>query len=97
MAPAFAWDPGKAALNVKKHGVSFDEAQTVFGDPLRRTRHDRLHSSPGEARWVTIGRSRDGRILVVVHHDEEDANIIRIISARKATRTEREQYEEEGE
>jgi hypothetical protein len=97
MTPTFEWDAGKAGLNVKKHRVSFDEAKTVFGDPLRRTRPDQLHSSPGEARWVTVGRSLDGRILVVVHHDEEDNGIIRIISASKATRTEREQYEEEGE
>jgi uncharacterized DUF497 family protein len=97
MPPTFKWDPGKAALNVRKHRVSFAEAATVFGDPLRRTRLDQLHSSPAEARWATVGRSRDGRILVVVHHDDEHESIIRIISARKATRTEREQYEEEGE
>jgi uncharacterized DUF497 family protein len=95
MAPTVEWDADKAALNVKKHEVSFEEGSTVFGDPLEKTRPDQRHSAPGEERWVTVGRSLDGRILVVVHSEQE--NRIRIISARRATRTEREQYEEESE
>jgi uncharacterized protein len=95
MALTFEWDTGKAALNVKKHGVSFEEAKTVFHDPLEKTRSDQRHSVQSEERWVTVGRSLDGRILVVVHSEQQDA--IRIISARRATRTEREQYEEESE
>lgn len=95
MAPPFEWDPAKAVLNLRKHGVSFDEAATVFGDPLRRTRPDQPHSSPPEERWVTVGRSLGGRTLVVAHYDTDD-DVIRIIRARRATRSEREQYEEEG-
>ena len=86
------WDGWKARQNDRKHGVSFREAATVFGDPLSRTIPDPLHSVSGEERFVTRGQSRRGRVLVVVHSDMED--IVRIISARLATRRERSNYEE---
>ena len=88
----FEWDPSKAASNVRKHGVSFEEASTVFGDPFSRTIPDPLHSDE-EDRWVTVGLSAHMRTLVVVHTDRDDS--IRIISARRATRPERRDYEED--
>ena len=78
----FDWDPLKAARNLIKHGVSFDEATTVFGDPFAGTIADPLHSV-GEMRFVTAGNSASGRLLVVVHTDRAEA--IRIVSARRAT------------
>jgi uncharacterized DUF497 family protein len=87
----FAWDNDKAAANRLKHGVDFNEAATVFGDALSLTIEDRAHSKPGDERFVTIGQSYAGRILVIVHADEGD--LVRIISARSATKREREQYE----
>ena len=88
----FEWDPSKAASNVQKHGVSFEEASTVFGDPFSRTIPDPLHSDE-EDRWVTVGLSAHMRTLVVVHTDRGDS--IRIISARRATRPERRDYEQD--
>ena len=87
----FEWDPGKAQTNLSKHGVSFEEASTIFGDPLSKTIHDPDHSQE-EARFITIGYSNNFRSVVVVHTDLK--NTIRIISARVATRKERESYEE---
>ena len=87
----FEWDPAKATRNLAKHGVSFDEASTVFGDPFAGTIVDPLHSV-GEMRFTTIGYSAAGRLLVVVHADPEQ--VVRIISARPATRRERIRYEE---
>jgi hypothetical protein len=87
----FEWDPGKAAENVAAHGVSFEEAASVFFDPLSATGADPDHSI-GENRFVTFGLSSSGRLLVVAHTDREDA--IRIISAREATTGERKLYEE---
>lgn len=86
----FEWDARKAAQNLSRHGVSFDEASTVFGDPLAATVRDPRHSV-GEFRFVTIGLSTSDRFLVVAHTDRDDR--IRIISARRATRRERRQYE----
>ncbi len=80
----FEWDPQKAAANVKRRRPSFDEAATVLEDPL--TSPDDAHSED-EARFVTIGASHRGRILVVAHTERNDT--IRIISARRATRRER--------
>jgi uncharacterized DUF497 family protein len=85
------WDARKAAANSKKHGVSFEEAATVFADPLSLTGADPDHSV-GEHRWITFGESVRGRLLAVSHTDEGD--IIRIISARVATRHEKRLYEE---
>ena len=86
----FEWDDKKECLNVKKHGVSFAEAATVFGDQFSVTIYDPLHSQE-EERFVILGMSRKNRILVVVHTERNGR--IRIISARKATKTERKQYE----
>ena len=85
----FEWDPTKAETNAHKHDVTFTEAATVFGDPLARTRADPRHSV-GEERLVTLGQSRQGRLLVVAH--TERGETIRIISARPATAHERRQY-----
>ena len=89
----FEWDSRKAKSNVAKHGISFDEASTVFQDVLSITISDPLHSVE-EERSVVIGHSCRHRLLVVVHTDRDDR--IRIISARQATRKERRYYEEEG-
>jgi uncharacterized protein len=85
----FEWDAKKAASNVTTHNVSFDEARTVFGDPLEMTICDDAHSE--EARFVSIGRSEFGRLIVVAYTERKDR--VRIISARAATPTERRQYE----
>ncbi len=85
------WSAQKAAANLRKHGVSFDEAASVFFDPLSATGDDPDHSAD-ERRFVTFGMSSSIRLLVVAHAQHEDA--IRIISARLATRAERKLYEE---
>jgi hypothetical protein len=87
----FEWNAPKAAANLGKHGVSFDEAASVFLDPLSATGDDPDHSLE-ERRFVTFGKSSSGRLLVVAHVEREDA--IRIITARGATRGERKLYEE---
>jgi len=87
----FSWDPKKAAANLKKHGVSFEETSTVFHDVLSVTGSDPDHSGE-EHRFVTFGNSIQGRLLVVAHTDEGET--IRIISARLVTRRERRIYEE---
>ena len=87
----FEWNTQKAVRNLRKHGVSFDEASTVFFDPLSATGDDPDHSLE-ERRFVTFGMSSSGRLLVVTHSEQYDA--IRIITARLATRTERKLYEE---
>ncbi|MBE9016357.1 hypothetical protein C7Y66_05535 [Chroococcidiopsis sp. CCALA 051] len=87
----FEWNPDKAKLNGEKHNVSFEEAATVFNDPLSVTFPDPDHSV-GESRYVIIGVSRFGQLLIVAHTDRGEK--IRIISARKATRQERRFYEE---
>ena len=86
------WDTKKAVLNLEKHGVSFEEASTIFGDPLSRTIPDPLHSE-GEERSIIVGLSTRMRVLVVSHIDQGET--IRIISARPAGRRERQDYEEE--
>lgn len=87
----FEWNPDKAVLNLEKHGVSFQEASTVFNDPLSVTFPDPNHSI-GESRYVIIGVSIFRQLLVVAHTDRGEK--VRIISARKATRQERRFYEE---
>ena len=86
----FEWDRAKAKRNLQKHGVSFDESVTVFYDPLTATFDDPAHSI-GERRFVTIGYSKKGRLLVVSH--TERGKTVRIISARPATRHERKRHE----
>lgn len=89
----FEWDPTKAAINLAKHGVSFDEAATVFRDPLSATGADPDHSLDDE-RFITFGVSTRGRLLIVAHTESGDT--IRIISARPVTVGER-RIDEEGE
>jgi uncharacterized DUF497 family protein len=89
----FEWDPQKAHSNLAKHGASFNEAATVFGDTLGWTYPDEHHSGV-EERWLTMGMSEQRRILVVAHTIEEGGQRIRIFSAREATRKERSFYEE---
>lgn len=88
----FDWDKQKAASNLAKHKVSFEEAATVFGNPLSDTFDDPDHSAD-EQRFLIIGHSENGRLLFVSHID--DGETVRIISARELTRTEREAYEQE--
>jgi len=87
----FGWDPAKAALNARKHRVTFEEATSVFGDPLAITFDDPDHSK-GESRFLTFGMSRQGRVLVVVHTERSTRH--RLISARRADRAERRIYEQ---
>jgi len=89
----FAWDERKNSRNRTKHGVWFEEAQTVFSDPQARLFHDPEHSEE-EERFILLGLSSTARVLVVVHCYRESDSLIRIISARKATRKEVRFYEE---
>ena len=89
----FEWDPAEAKRNRRRHRVSFEEAATVFGDPWAVTYHDPDHSV-SEQRFITIGMSTTGRILIVAHTDRNEN--IRLISARKATERERKHYEEKN-
>ena len=86
----FEWDPEKANLNLKKHGVSFDEAATAFYDPLSAT-FDDPDRSEGEQRLITVGVSSQDRLLVTAH--TERGNLVRIINARAATAHERKRHE----
>jgi hypothetical protein len=86
----FQWNPDKASSNVKKHGVSFEEAVTVFGDPLAVTISDPDHSVD-EFRFLTTGQSRLQRLLVVSHTERQGE--VRLISTRLATRQEKQNYE----
>ncbi len=93
MGYEFEWDADKAAANLRKHGVSFDEASTVFADPLSLLMPDPDHSS-GEERFLVLGLSNQGRHLVVAFAERPPRT--RLISARRAARRERRRYEEEG-
>jgi uncharacterized protein len=88
----FEWDDNKAVRNLSKHGVSFDEAKTIFDDPLYVDFYDPDHSDD-EERYLIIGESNRGRLLIVSYTERK--NLIRIISARQVTRSEREAYEED--
>jgi uncharacterized DUF497 family protein len=92
MRVRFEWDDAKAAANQQKHEVSFHEAVTVFADPLAVIFDDELHST-GEMREIIIGHSARNRLLLVAFSEREH-DVVRIISARKATRRERKDYEE---
>ena len=89
--PSFEFDPAKAAANLKKQGVSFDEAATVFDDPLSSTLPDDQHSED-EDRFITVGMSIQQRLLFVVYTERDSR--IRLIGARTVTAAEREQYEQ---
>jgi len=91
MTTRFTWDPRKAASNFQKHAISFEEALTVFGNPLARI-HDDPHHSEREGREIIVGHSTRGRLLLVSFI--ERPGVIRLISARRATRHERQDYEE---
>jgi uncharacterized DUF497 family protein len=90
MALDFEWDLAKAAANLRKHGVSFNDAATVFGDTLSVTVHDPDHSED-EDRFVAVGTSASGRALIVSYTDR--GGVMRLISARQLTRSEQEAYE----
>lgn len=87
----FEWNNEKAASNLAKHGVSFEEAKTVFDDPLYIDFYDPDHSED-EERYLIVGHSIRGRLLIISYSERRDS--IRLISAREVTRTEREAYEE---
>lgn len=92
----FDWDPATAAANIIKHDVSFEDAMSIFLDPLALSQPDDEHGA-AEERWITIGLSRDTKLLLVVHTHmalDTDTSYIRIISARKSTKRERRQYEQ---
>lgn len=91
MALGFTWDAVKAAANLRKHGVSFSEAETAFADPYSITIGDPEHSTD-EQRYLLIGVSQRWRLLVISHTEREDS--IRLINARRATSHEQEIYEE---
>jgi len=91
MAPTiFEWDDKKARANLRKHGVSFDEGATIFNDPLIATMPDTVHSA-SEARFLALGMSIMGRLLVVIFTERNER--IRLISCRKATKAEIKNYE----
>lgn len=92
MMSLFEWDPEKDRENFLKHGIYFDEALSVWGDPLARDFFDPDHSTEEEERWIRFGLSEENNTLFVVFC-ERDGDVIRIISARKATPAERKSYE----
>ena len=87
----FDWDPAKASANLKKHQVSFEEARTVFYDDFAVQFFDDDHST-SEERFIMLGMSSNARLLVVCHCERGEGEVIRIISARKATRSESTYY-----
>jgi uncharacterized DUF497 family protein len=90
---SIVWDPVKAALNLAKHGVDFEDAATVFSDPLLLIQSNLAHSED-EQRWLALGESKRELLLVVVHNEDEQT--IRMISARKAGPRERRRYEQQS-
>lgn len=89
----FEWDPEKASSNIKKHGISFDEAKTVFDDDFGRLIPDPDHSED-EERFILLGMSYTLKVLTVVHCYKDEDGVIRIISARASTKIEERQYKE---
>jgi hypothetical protein len=83
----FVWDPAKAASNFRKHGVSFEEAQSVFYDDFAIQFYDEAHSS-NEERFLMLGMSSGARLVLVCHCERDGGGVIRIISARRATKKE---------
>lgn len=99
MKTIFEWDETKARVNLEKHKISFDEASTIFIDPFLITFVDDFHSDK-EERFISVGLSERHRVLLAVHTEREDKSetiVIRIISCRKATQSERKRYEKENE
>nr|VFJ68230.1 MAG: hypothetical protein BECKDK2373B_GA0170837_12092 [Candidatus Kentron sp. DK]VFJ69629.1 MAG: hypothetical protein BECKDK2373C_GA0170839_12255 [Candidatus Kentron sp. DK] len=90
----FEWDPAKELVNIRKRGITFEQASYVFSDPFALSKYDDEHSGPEEDRWVLLGNAMNGIILCVVHtfQDEEGVEHVRIISARKATKAEQQFY-----
>jgi uncharacterized DUF497 family protein len=84
---SFEWDPAKASANVRKHGISFDEARSVFYDEFAVQFFDDDHSADDE-RFLLLGMSSGARVLLVCHCERDSGNVVRIISARKATKRE---------
>ena len=91
----FEWDRKKENINIKKHGVSFEQASYVFADPFALNRYDEEHSED-EERWILLGKSLNQTILLVVHtfRDNDGKEFVRIISARRATKREEKAYKE---
>ncbi len=94
MSLGFKWDPRKALANARKHGVTFEEAITVFDDPLARIFFDEWHSE-AESREIIIGHSSAGRVLLIAFAEQSDKSV-RVISARCATPREQRDYEEQS-
>jgi len=95
-AYTFEWDPNKAVANRRKHGVGFEQAATVFRDPLAVSIYDEDHSDQ-EDRWITLGKADNGQLLVVVHTHQEAGPTeatIRLVSARRAKPHEQRNYEQ---
>ena len=89
----FEWDPNKERINIQQHGITFEQASYVFADPFALNRYDGKHSQ-NEDRWVSSGKSLSEIILVVVHtyRNSDGVEFVRIISARKATKKEKQVY-----
>ena len=90
----FEWDPVKARANLNKHGVSFEDAMLVWNDPLHLVRFDRFEG--GEERWHALGQVGGAVMILVVHTYPDDDDLVRIVSARKATQAERRIYKDEA-
>jgi uncharacterized protein len=90
----FEWDTNKEKINVQKHGITFEQASYVFADPFALSQYDDEHSE-NEDRWILLGKSLNETILVVVHtfRDNDGVEFVRIISARKATKREKQTYQ----
>jgi len=91
----FEWDTNKEKINIKQHGIAFEQASYVFTDPFALNKYDAEHSDD-EDRWILLGKSLNNTILVVVHtfRDNRDIEFVRIISARRATKKEKQAYSE---
>jgi uncharacterized DUF497 family protein len=90
----FEWDPKKEVINIRKHGITFEQASYVFSDPYALNKYDEEHSEQ-EDRWLLLGKSMNEVILVVVHtfKDQDGIELVRIISARKASNNESKEYQ----
>ena len=89
----FEWDRNKERINIRKHGITFEQASYVFADPFALNLYDNNHSD-NEDRWVLLGKSLNEAVLLVIHtfKDDKDMELVRIISARKATKMEKKIY-----